>query len=99
VTDCEFVAVTHLELSSVGLELCDFVITLVLVSLTDIRPVLEPFALDEIVVEDEGDLLAFEEGVYDTEAEFVFEALDDPVWLMDVIPLLDCLGLFVADGV
>ena len=54
---------THLELSCVGLELCDFVITLVLVSLTDIRPVLEPFALEEIVVEDEGDLLPFEEGV------------------------------------
>lgn len=53
----------HLELSCVGLELCDFVITLVLVSLTDIRPVLEPFALEEIVVEDEGDLLSFEEGV------------------------------------
>lgn len=63
VTDCEFVAVTHLELSCVELELCDFVITLVLVSLTDIRPVLEPFALEEIVVEDEGDLLPFEEGV------------------------------------
>jgi hypothetical protein len=63
VTDCEFVAVEHFELSRVGLELCDFVITLVLVSLIDMRPVPESFALDEIVVEDEGDLLPFEEGV------------------------------------
>jgi hypothetical protein len=63
VTECEFVTLIECDLRGDGLEDCDFVNRPEADTLFDIRVVDVPFSLDVIVLEEDGDLLALEEGV------------------------------------
>jgi len=63
------------------------------------RPVFVSLALIETVVEEEGDLLCLDDGVYDTDAVFVLDLLDEPVFVRVEAEVEEDLGLKVGEVV
>jgi hypothetical protein len=55
--------------------------------------------LKETVVEEEGDLLCLDDGVYETDAVFVLDLLDEPVFVRVEAEVEEDLGLNVGDVV
>lgn len=55
--------------------------------------------LKETVVEEECDLLCLDDGVYETDAVFVFDLLDEPVFVRVETDVEEGLGLNVGEGV
>lgn len=65
----------------------------------DIRPVIDCLGLNETVVEEEGDLLCLDDAVYETDALFVFDLLDEPVFVRVEAEVEEDLGLNVGEVV
>lgn len=70
-----------------------------LVCVLDIRPVFDSLGLNETVVEEEGDLLCLDDAVYETDALFVFDLLDEPVFVRVEAEVEEDLGLNVGEVV
>jgi hypothetical protein len=69
------------------------------VSVFVIPPLNVCLGLKETVVEEEGDLLCLDDGVYETDAVFVFDLLDEPVFVGVEAELEEDLGLNVGEVV
>lgn len=65
----------------------------------DMPPLNVCLGLKETVVEEEGDLLCLDDGVYETDAVFVFDLLDEPVFVRVETDVEEDLGLNVGDVV
>ncbi|NDH07624.1 hypothetical protein EBX93_17195, partial [bacterium] len=65
----------------------------------DIRPVIDSLALNETVVEEEADLLCLDDAVYETDALFVFDLLEEPVFVCVEAEVEEDLGLNVGEVV
>lgn len=63
------------------------------------RPLNVCLGLNETVVEEEGDLLCLDDGVYDTDAVLVLDLLDDPVFVRVDAEVEEDLGLDVGEVV
>ena len=65
----------------------------------DIRPVIDSLALNETVVEEEADLLCLDDAVYETDTLFVFDLLEEPVFVCVEAEVEEDLGLNVGEVV
>ena len=63
------------------------------------RPLNVCLGLNETVVEEEGDLLCLDDGVYETDAVFVLDLLDEPVFVRVDAEVEEDLGLNVGEVV
>jgi len=99
VTEWEFVTVEQHVGGDERLDETDLVAAFVFVCVLDIRPVIDSLALNETVVEEEWDLLCLDDGVYETDALFVFDLLDEPVFVRVEAELAEDFGLNVGEVV
>jgi hypothetical protein len=99
VTECEFVTVEQRVGRDERLDDTDLVTAFVFVCVFDIRPVIDCLGLKETVVEEEGDLLCLDDAVYDTDALFVFDLLEEPVFVRVETDVEEDLGLNVGEVV
>jgi hypothetical protein len=79
-----------------GLDDWDLVTAFVFVCVFDIRAVFDSLPLNETVVEEEWDLLCLDDGVYETDAVFVLDLLEEPVFVRVDAEVEEDLGLNVG---